>query len=429
MPSNTKKNNICHPFGVNQVILFLFRCLEYASSSITRHQTTVRKAEHVPTAPGSSGNKSLRSLSVPSLHATAEKVKYSPPASPPKPRSKSVRVHAAAKKASSFKKSLKKLLQSSTLDLDEESEQKAAGTYRPLGCPRPRSIGGSSDCSNSSTYTNDFSRCNSLRDSSRSRVSHGNDSVFHGQHQVSLDSNDGHTVNHAPSGSTDSTNWKAQPIFHSSSQPRSGILGGGAGEAVIQRSSSSTSLKNFGIQTKVGITDPRYHSVATDVPYLEEAMGGINLTSSSSSIGIPRRPVMSKHYGMGRPSPMEDTELLWDDSKSFSFNTKSVIPSDPEYRKVAENLMSASPTHKTSSESSMQIFSGMGIDPRRMSDAGIDPRRASMDSGTESGSAMKHNRSLPTTPIASSFATAHAHNGGDAVLVPSREGSSTPHGK
>lgn len=398
-----------------------------------RHRTAVKKADHTPTAPGSSGNKSLRSLSVPSLHATAEKVKYSPPSSPPKPRSKSVRVHAAAKKASSFKKSLKKLLQSSTLDLEEESEQKVAGTYRPLNCSRPRSIGGSSDCSNSSTYTADFSRCNSLRDSSRSRVSHGNDSVFQGHHQVSLDSNDGYPYsNHAPSGSTDSTNWKAQPLLHSSSQLRTmgGMMGGGGDVVVMQRSSSSTSLKNIGIRTKVGMTDPRYHSVATDVPYMEEAMGGINLSCSSGcTIGMARRQLVSRHFIPGRPAPLEDSESQWDDSKSFTFVNKFVVPSDPEYRKVAENLMSASPTHKNASDSTSQTFSGLGMDPRRSSDAGMDPRRASMDSGVESGPAMKHNRSLPTTPIASSFATAHAHNGVDTVLLPSREGSSTPHGK
>jgi len=398
-----------------------------------RHRTAVKKSEHVPTAPGSSGNKSLRSLSVPSLHATAEKVKYSPPSSPPKPRSKSVRVNAAAKKASSFKKSLKKLLQSSTLDLGEESEQseqRVAGTYRQLNSSRPRSIDGSSDCSNSSTsYTNDFSRCNSLRDSSRSRVSHGNDSVFHGHHQVSLDSNDGYTyTNHAPSGSTDSTNMKiaAQPLFHHSSQLRTmSMLSGG--ETRMQRSSSSTSLKNFGIQTKVGLTDPRYHSVATDVPYFEEARGGNLSNSSGSTISMARRPLML--YGYGRPSPMEDNEAHEDDSKSLIFNNKPVVPSDSEYRKVAVDLMSASPTHKNASDSSLQAFAGMAIDPRRMSDAGMDPRRASVDSGGESSSGMKYNRSLPTTPIASSFATAHAHNGGDAVLLPNREECSTPHGK
>ena len=196
----------------------------------------------------------------------------------------------------------------------------------------------------------------------------------------------------------------------------------------MQRSSSSTSLKNFGIQTKAGLTDPRYHSVATDVPYLEEARGGNLNTSSGSTISMARRPL--KLYSYGRPSPVEDNEAHWDDS-SFALNNKpvSVVPSDPEYRKVAENLMSASPTHKNSSDTSLQTFVGMGIDPRRMSDAGMDPRRASVDSSVESGSAMKHNRSLPTTPIASSFATAHAHNGGDAVLLPNREETSTPHGK
>lgn len=195
----------------------------------------------------------------------------------------------------------------------------------------------------------------------------------------------------------------------------------------MQRSSSSASLKNFGIQTKVGMTDPRYHSVATDVPYLEERIGAMNLNSSGSTA---RRAQVLRHY-IGRPSQsMEDTESLWEDSKSFTF-LKSVVPSDPEYRQVAENLMSASPTHKAPivNDVSSHIFGGMLVDPRRMSDAGMDPRRASVDSEIEGSSTIKHNRSLPTTPISRSFTTAHAQNEGDLVMAPAREGSSTPHGK
>ena len=394
----------------------------------------MKRSDHVPTGPNSS--KTIRSLSVPSLHATtAEKVRYSPPSSPPKPRSKSVRVHAAAKKASSFKKNLRKFFHGSTLELDETGtglNQRVIGTYRPLNCSRPRSIGGSSDCSNSSTYTADFSRCNSLRDSSRSRISHGNDNVFQTQQHISCDSNDCHPFsNHAPSGSTDSTNFnfKIPPLHHTQQQQRGMVATASAvgGETVIQRSSSSTSLKNFGIQTKVGVTDPRYHSVATDGPYLEERIGVIN-----SSGGTARKAQMLRHYIAGRPGQsMDDTESLWEDSKSFTFLNKSVVPSDPEYRQVAENLMSASPTHKAPpiNDASSHIFGSMVVDPRRMSDAGMDPRRASLDSEVESSSVIKHNRSLPTTPISRSFTTAHAHNEGDLVMVPPREGSITPHGK
>lgn len=377
----------------------------YNNCGIVRHPTAVKRSEHVITNTGSS--KSIRSLSVPSLHATTEKVRYSPPPSPPKPRSKSVRVNAA-KKASSFKRNFRKLF-GSHLELDENGagldEQHVVGTYRPLNS-RPRSIGGSSDCSNSSTYTTDFSRCNSLRDSSRSRISHGNDSVFQGGRQPSADSTDNYPM-HIPSGSTDSSLRQHQSM-HLPQRMGGGAVMGGGGEN-MQRSSSSTSLKNFGIQTKIGITDPRYHSVATDVPYLEEH---------------GRR--LFRHI-VGRPgTSFEDTESLWEDSKSFTFVNKSVHPSDPEYRQIAEKLMRASPTHKKASDTSSSQFP---LDPRRMSDASVDPRRESLDSaggGMEILPTVKRNRSLPSTPITKSFATAHTPNGD---MFSSRERLATPHGK
>ena len=355
-----------------------------SSSNVIRHPTAVKRSEHVITSTGS--NKSIRSLSVPSLHATAEKVKYSPPPSDHKPRSKSVRVsNNTAKKASSFKRNIRKLF-GSHLELDEnaiDNEQRVVGTYRPINFSRPRSIGGSSDCSNSSTYTTDFSRCNSLRDSSRSRVSH-NDSVFHqGVRQASCDSNDAYTTpNHVPSSSTDSS-YKFSSMQHALR----------SGEAMY-RSNSSTSLKNFGIQTK---TDPRYYSVATDSPYMVEEHG-------SGS-----RRTLTRHI-LVRPG--DDSESLWEDSQSFTYvNNKSVLPSDPEYRQVAEELMSASPTHKMSNDASQ-----FNIDPRRMSDASIDPRRVSMDSGVDSLSAAgRLNRSVPTTPI--------------TIIPTNRERATTPHGK
>lgn len=369
-----------------------------SSSSIVRHPTAVKRSEHVLTGPGS--NKSIRSLSVPSLHATAEKVRYSPPSSPSKQRSKSVRLNAA-KKASSFKKNFKKLF-GSHLELDETGigldEQRVVGTYRPLNFSRPRSIGGSSDCSNSSTYTNDFSRCNSLRDSSRSRISHGNDSVFQVGRQPSGDSTDNYPM-HTASGSTDSTLRQQMQSAH--------VLHKG-GEENMQRSSSSTSLKNFGIQTKIGVTDPRYHSVATDVPFLEEH-GNRRL----------HRHIPGARQGMS----FEDSESLWEDSKSFTFVNKSVHPSDPQYRQVAEELMSVSPTHKNPSEYQFPL------DQRRSSEASItiDPRRSSLDSGgIESLATVRRNRSLPSTPITKTFALAHTSNG-DVASV--RQRSVGPHGK
>lgn len=392
-----------------QNVYTLFPLTDYMqnSSTIVRHPTAVKRSEHVLTGPGS--NKSLRSLSVPSLHATAEKVRYSPPSSPPKQRSKSVRVNAA-KKASSFKKNFKKLF-GSHLELDENGvgldQQRVVGTYRPLAS-RPRSIGGSSDCSNSSTYTsNDFSRCNSLRDSSKSRISHGNDSVFQGGRQPSCDSTDNYPV-HMTSGSSDSSLRLQQQLLQQ--LPHHVLHKGGGGEN-MQRSSSSTSLKNFGIQTKIGVaTDPRYHSVATDVPYLEEGHGTRRL----------HRHIGGGGGGGGRqPLSFEDTESLWEDSKSFTFVNKSVIPSDPQYRQVAEELMSVSPTHK--SPAGGEWYSQ---DPRRMSEASVDPRRGSLDSvGMDSLPTVKRNRSLPTTPITKTFATANS----DVVAV--KERSVGPHGE
>lgn len=275
-------------------------------------------------------------------------------------------------------------------------EHQVAGTYRPLNASRPRSIGGSSDCSNSSYAHSDFSRCNSLRDSSRSRIS-GTDSVFHiGGRQASLDANDYVlNPNHTPSGSTDSN-----ARFHSTFYATRGEM--------MPRSNSSASLKNFGV-SKVSIPDPRYFSVA--VP-----PGG-----SMTSEGIDERDVPPrKQQGrlLHRQGTSEDTESLWEDSSSFTYMNTPVVPSDPEYRQIAKELMSASPTRKNSNE--------FVVDPRRMSDASVDPRRVSNDSGVESSSAPKHNRSLPSTPITQTFTSVQPQNGGSSTPP---EVPGTPHGK
>jgi hypothetical protein len=171
----------------------------------------------------------------------------------------------------------------------------------------------------------------------------------------------------------------------------------------MQRSSSSTSLKTFGVQLK---TDPRYHSVATEAPFEEHGN---------------RR--LLRHMPGGRQGmSFEDTESLWEDSKSFTFVNKSVHPSDPAYRKVAEELMSVSPTHRGTSEYQFPL------DPRRSSEASIDPRRGSLDSGgMESLATVKRNRSLPSTPINKNFATAHNSNG--EVQAAGRGRSVGPQGK
>ena len=352
------------------ILLFLCFLADYYSKNVVRNPTTIRRSNQINPSP-----KSTRSLSVPSLHATDTRAKLSPPVSPSrKPRSKSVRVNAA-KKTLSFKR-LKQLLGSHS-ELDSGVglwvDETQAGTYRPLNIARPRSIGGSSDCSNSSFTHSDFSRCNSFRESSRSRISHGNDSVF-GARQASYDSAD-YSTNHIPMGSADS-NLRPYSI------------------AYMPRSSSSTSLRNYGVQTKLGV-DPRHHSIAA-VP------------GSSIDIDGPYR----KQRGMLHRTQaiVDDAESLWEDSQSFTYVNTPVFPSDPEYRQVAEELMSVSPTRKELNE--------FIIDPRRISDS-VDPRRVSNDSGVESSS-TKPNRSLPTTPVAQSFTS--IRNG-------SPERPVTPHGK
>ena len=133
---------------------------------------------------------------------------------------------------------------------------------------------------------------------------------------------------------------------------------------------------------------------------------------------------LPRHIVGGRVgTSFEDTESLWEDSKSFTFMNKSVHPSDPEYKQVAEELMSASPTHKTPGDTSQLI-----LDTRRISDAGLcmDPRRGSLDSGVESLPTVKRNQSLPSTPITKTFATAHTPNG---EILPTRERSATPIGE
>ena len=393
--------------GLTTYFMFCSTDIYYRSGNVIRHPTALRRSDqmHIHVTSGvASSNRSARSLSVPSLHTTNDtRAKYSPPLSPPKQRSRSVRGNPVpAKKTLSFKK-LKKLFGSHS-ELDEgggfmAEEHQVAGTYRPLNASRPRSIGGSSDCSNSSYAHSDFSRCNSLRDSSRSRVS-GTDSVFHiGGRQASLDANDYPSYpNHTPSGSTDS-NTRLHTMFYSTAR-----------NDVMPRSNSSASLKNFGVQAKFPVPDPRHFSIA--VPPNSTLVDGIDERGLTH-----RKPAQGRL--LHRQGTSEDTESLWEDSQSFTYMNTPVVPSDPEYRQIAKELMSASPTRKNSNE--------FVVDPRRMSDASVDPRRVSNDSGVESSSAPKHNRSLPSTPITQTFTSVQGQNGGSST--PPEVRPTTPHGK
>ena len=252
-------------------------------------------------------------------------------------------------------------------------------------------MGEASDCSNSS----DLSRGNSLRDSSRSRITcREKDSVFHlGGRQASADSNDFY-----PHHTSSDSNLRPISVTH---LPRSDMT----------RSTSSASLKNFGVQTKISVPDSRHFSIA-----------GIPTNSAHSEVAsfIEDRNFNSQgkpNRLLHRQGTCEDTESLWEESMSFQFVNNPVLPSDPEYKQVAHKLMSASPHRR----------SDVPTDPRRMSDASIDPRRVSNDSGVESLSTTKHNRSLPTTPIASTFVS--NQNGGTSSPELRPSTPHTPHGK
>ncbi len=361
----------------NTFIVFLIDF--YNTSSVNRHPTAVRRCDHVT----SGHDRNARSLSVPSLHSTIDsRTKYSPPLSPPKPRSRSVRdPTTTAKKSHSFRRALKQMLGSHS-DLENGSglwtaeRHQTEGTYRPLNYIRPKSMGETSDCSNSSM----LSRENSLRDSSRSRLKEG--VFYHMARQASTDSND-----YLP---------EPRPISISH-LPR----------ADMTRSNSSTSLKNLHTKPS-GPPDPRHFSIAGTTP---------------SSTGYPE--FIESSYGHRLPKPgrhllrqgtNEDPESQWEDSTSFQFMNAPVLPSHPEYKQVAHGLMGITPNKPQT-------------DPRRMSDASVDPRRISTDSGVESLSLNKTNRSLPTTPIVPLFASVGGQSAGTSSPEFRPSTPHTPHGK
>lgn len=191
------------------------------------------------------------------------------------------------------------------VSLDERS---SSGIYKQIGGFRPRSIGGSSDCSSSSLTSttqiqSDLSRNNSLRDSTRSKISQG--SVFSTSRQASYDSAD--AINIAVHGNNISV-----PPSDSGLRPRS--------IACMQRSGSSTSLR-------VNSVDPRYHSIAT-VPSRYDCSFGGGITGNEMN------------------SDRRQQQLHWHMEQEFEQPPNRVIkikPSDPEYKKVAEGLMSCSP--------------------------------------------------------------------------------------
>lgn len=331
-----------------------------------------------------SSSKNARSLSVPSLWERVDhKVKDSPPHSPAKPRSTSVRLNP--RKALSFKKIKKMFEFGSRSELEDGShlrnDEQTVGIYRQLN-NRPMSIG--SDCSNSS-YT-DFTRLDSFRVSTHSRVSQGAmDSAF--GHQ-SCDSNDYISVNHITGGSADSN---LRPIS----------------VAIMHRSSSSSSLKTYGLQPKS--SDIRHHSIAAMPAHSTE------VSPSSAFIGDDRIPAHRRQAARHTHRTQEEAESLWEDSQSFTYMNTPVLPSHPEYPQVAEELMTASPPRKNSTEITPPDF-------RRMSDTSstVDPRRVSNDSGVESS---KPSRSQPSTPVAQTLTSVRTEG------TSSPEMHVSPHGK
>jgi hypothetical protein len=359
------------------------------------------RSEQTPSHSTSTRNiTNARSLSVPSLRTHVDvRVKESPPHSPAKPRSTSVRLNP--KKTLSFKRFRRMFDFGSRSELEDgsrlRSDEQTVGTYHKLS-NRPRSIG--SDCSNSSyTYgTADFVRNDSFRMSGHSRVSHGVvvDSVFDRHRQYSYDSND--FINHAPSNSTDS-NLRPYSIAM----------------APLPRSCSSSSLKNLGLQTRV--SDNRHHSIAAMPLHATE----VPSAAFGEERGPHRRPAVRIP-----PRTQEDTvESLWVDSSSFDFSQAPVLPSHPEYPQIAQDLMTASPPRRNSAELPPGIVGppSSSSDIRRMSDTGtsVDPRRVSNDSGVESS---KPFRSQPSTPVAQTLTSVRT----EGTSSPETH-TSPPHGK
>lgn len=262
----------------------------YPSNTVQRSVTTQRKSDQ---------SKSARSHSVPSLNSIDTTMSHVSPTRTP--RSNSVRgskVVSTTRGGVSIKKRIAKMLGSHS-DLTGKTivsdERSSSGVYKQIGGFRPRSIGGSSDCSTSSLTSAtqvqcDLSRNNSLRDSTRSRISQG--SVFSTSRQASYDSAD--AINISVHGNN------IVPPSESGLRPRS--------IACMQSSGSSTSLR-------VNSVDPRYHSIAA----------------------VPSRYDCSND---------DKKHLYGHKEQEFEQLTDRVIkikPSDPEYKKVAEGLMSCSP--------------------------------------------------------------------------------------
>ena len=98
-----------------------------------------------------------------------------------------------------------------------------------------------------------------------------------------------------------------------------------------------------------------------------------------------------------------------------SKTSQSVLPSDPEYPEIAQELMSASPTRKSSVVTPDGKLSSEG-----------DPHHVAKDSGVESLHTTRTARSLPTTPLNQNYTFVRQEE--SAASLPNFE-SGTPQGE
>lgn len=332
-----------------------------APSPVIRQPTAVRRAE--PSSASSTKNACWSSF--PNLPVVNSKTKLTPPQSPNKPRSKSVRMPKPPKKNIATR--IHQFLGShSNLGSSEKTVDVKNGVYTPL---RPRSIGGSSDCSSNQS---DLSRCDSLRESSRSKVSHTTESVASGVGPgatplVYYDSFDSPVdTNPSPGQSSAHEFSNLRPI-----------------SIALPHSTSSVSLTS-GMRGGNSKVDLRYYSYA--------APGGTDGGVVEDRLAQQRkdRSRMRVHRSQPLVSLDISSPSIADDVSSSTKTSQSVLPSDPEYPMVAQDLMTASPTRKTSLTMLEGKVSG-DVDLHQL--------------GAESSHIVSTRtvRSLPTTPVVQTF--------------------------
>ena len=105
--------------------------------------------------------------------------------------------------------------------------------------------------------------------------------------------------------------------------------------ACMQRSGSNSSLKNSVLHS---VNDPRYHSIAALPPRMEIPA---DLLFNPMMEERPPRPIRG---GLQRGPTQPDEQ------PDFPSEDLTVLPSDPDYRKVAQNLMTCSPQPRSAED-------------------------------------------------------------------------------